>query len=282
MKHGLVALTDLPWKEAAPRWRAVEELGFDHGWTYDHLVWEGLPDSPWRGALPTLAAAATLTSRIGLGSYVSSPNLRHPQVLLRDVQALHEIAGGRFLLGLGAGGTRDAAMLGAELTLGQRVRRFHEYVALYDRLRHEDHVDAAGEYYAAVDARTLPALGASVPMWLAANGPRSVALAAQRGDGWITYGGAGEDLEQWFAHVAGLVERFSAAEAAAGRSGVRRVLSLDSSPVFSLSSVALYEEMSGRAAELGFTDVVAHWPRPDGPYAGSERVLEEVAGRILR
>jgi hypothetical protein len=62
---------------------------------------------------------------------------------------------------------------------------------------------------------------------------------------------------------------------------VRRVLSLDSSPQFSLESVAVYEEMTGRAAELGFDDVVAHWPRPDGPYAGSEAVLEAVAERAL-
>ena len=33
-------------------------MGFDHAWTYDHLVWAGLPDSPWFGALPTLTAAA--------------------------------------------------------------------------------------------------------------------------------------------------------------------------------------------------------------------------------
>ena len=52
---------------------------------------------------------------------------------------------------------------------------------------------------------------------------------------------------------------------------------LDASPRFSLGSAALYAEMSGRAAELGFTDVVTHWPRADGPYAGKESVLEEVA-----
>ena len=68
--------------------------------------------------------------------------------------------------------------------------------------------------------------------------------------------------------------RFREAEAAAGRSGVRAVLSLDSSPQFSSSSVGVFEEMTGRAAALGFDDVVSHWPRPDGPYAGDEAVLE--------
>ena len=57
---------------------------------------------------------------------------------------------------------------------------------------------------------------------------------------------------------------------------------LDASPRFSLGSAALHAEMSGRAAELGFTDVVTHWPRPEGPYAGDESVLEEVAARLRR
>ncbi len=38
----------------------------------------------------------------------------------------------------------------------------------------------------------------------------------------------------------------------------------------------------GRAADLGFTDVVAHWPREDGIYAGDESVLEAVAGGFPR
>jgi hypothetical protein len=39
--------------------------------------------------------------------------------------------------------------------------------------------------------------------------------------------------------------------------------------------------MTGRAADLGFTDVISHWPRPSEPYAGSERVLEQVASDVL-
>ena len=56
MRFGITILTDLSWAEAAPRWRGAEELGFDHAWTYDHLVWSGLAGAPWRGATPVLAA----------------------------------------------------------------------------------------------------------------------------------------------------------------------------------------------------------------------------------
>ncbi|HEX8865549.1 MAG TPA: LLM class flavin-dependent oxidoreductase, partial [Lentzea sp.] len=56
---------------------------------------------------------------------------------------------------------------------------------------------------------------------------------------------------------------------------------LDSAPVYSLSSVECFVDAVGRAAELGFTDVVAHWPRHDGIYMGSEQVVEEVAADVL-
>lgn len=279
MRHGIVLLTDLPWREAAPRWRAVDEMGFHTAWTYDHLIWGGLPDSPWAAALPTLAAAAGVTTRIRLGTYVSSPNNHHPYAFAREIQAVDDISAGRFVCGLGTGGDIDARVLGADLTLRERVDRFHEFVPLLRRLLREDHVDHAGPSYATRDARTLPH-PTDVPFVVAANGPRSLRLAAEQGDGWATYGGQGDTLDAWFAHVGSLAARFADAEAAAGRSGLTRILSLDSSPQFSMESVGVYEEMVGRAAALGFTDIVTHWPREEGPYAGDVAVLDQVAARL--
>jgi alkanesulfonate monooxygenase SsuD/methylene tetrahydromethanopterin reductase-like flavin-dependent oxidoreductase (luciferase family) len=283
LRHGVTILPELPWREAAPLWSAAEDLGFAHAWTYDHLVWGGLPDSAWFAAVPTLAAAAGVTSTIGLGTFVSSPNYRHPYTFLRDVLTLDDLSGGRFLCGLGTGGDLDARILGEDRTLKERVDRFHEFVRLLDRLLREDRVDHDGEVYRTVGARTLPGPARDrVPLLVAANGPRSVRLAATLGDGWITYGGKGDTLDAWFGHVGELVARFEEELAAAGRGPVDRYLSLDSSPRFSLESVGVYTDMAGRAAELGFTDVVTHWPRPDGPYAGDVAVLEGVAAEVVR
>jgi len=283
VRHGLVILPDLPWSEAAPRWRAAEELGFDHAWTYDHLVWADLPDSSWYGTMPTLTAAALSTSRIGLGTFVASPNFRHPVVLHRDVQALDDISAGRFLLGVGTGGDLDSAILGGSaLTVGDRVARFHEFVLLLRRLRAEDHVDADGRWFRARDARTQPPVR-DVPLLVAANGPRSVRFAADRGDGWITNGPRTDTLEAWFAGVARSRDILEEALARADRDGgaFPRFVCFDRSPRYSLESAGLYEELAGRAADLGFTDVVAHWPRAAGPYAGDETVLEQVAARVI-
>ena len=288
MRFGLTILTDLPWAEAAPRWRAVEEMGFDHAWTYDHLVWGGLPESPWTGALPTLAAAAASTERIGLGTLVSAPNFRHPYPFLRDVQALEGIADGRLLLGLGVGGDRDATVLGAhELSTGERVERFQEFVTLLGRLRDEDHVDADGRWFATRDARTLPPLRRT-PFLVAANGPRSLRFSARVGDGWVTTGPSGATtLEEWYDGLTRARDTYDEALAEAGRvpADLPRYLLADTSRAgaagFALASVGAFEEMAGRAAALGFTDLVTHWPRAEAPYAGDVRVLEQVAADVL-
>jgi alkanesulfonate monooxygenase SsuD/methylene tetrahydromethanopterin reductase-like flavin-dependent oxidoreductase (luciferase family) len=285
MRFGITILPEHRWADAAPLWRGAEELGFDHAWTYDHLVWAGLQDAPWFGTTPTLTAAAMVTERIRLGTLVSSPNYRHPVTFLRDLLALDDISGGRLLCGLGTGGDLDSRLLGEEHSVRERVDRFHEFTELLDRLLREDHVDHDGEHYRAVDARTLPGpvQQPRIPFVVAANGPRSLRLAARLGQGWVTTGGKAETLEEWWTGVRRLSEKFDEALAAVGRpvGACDRYLLLDSSPVFSLESADLFEEMAGRAGDLGFTDVVTHWPRPEGVYAGDVRVLEEAASRVV-
>jgi alkanesulfonate monooxygenase SsuD/methylene tetrahydromethanopterin reductase-like flavin-dependent oxidoreductase (luciferase family) len=291
MRIGLTLLTDQPWAEAGPRWRATEEMGFDHGWTYDHLTWGGLPDSPWVGATPTLAAAAAVTERIGLGTLVSAPNFRHPYPLFRDAQAIEDVSGGRLLLGLGTGGDLDSQVLGGgELSVRDRVDRFQEFVGLLDQLRAGDHVTSEGRWFSTADARTLPGLPRT-PYLLAANGPRSVRFAARHGDGWVTTGPYGADsIDSWYAGLAEAAAIFDDTAGEAGRDlgALPRYVLPDTTPHlmggearFALSSVALFEDIAGRVAELGFTDLVTHWPRAETAYVGDVSVLEAVAADVL-
>jgi alkanesulfonate monooxygenase SsuD/methylene tetrahydromethanopterin reductase-like flavin-dependent oxidoreductase (luciferase family) len=283
MRFGITILPEHRWSAAAPLWRRAQELGFDHAWTYDHLVWAGLPDSPWFGALPTLTAAAGVTDRIRLGTFVSSPNYRHPYAFARDLLAVEDISGGRLICGLGTGGDVDAQILGEQRPLKERVDRFHEFLEALDRLLREDHVDLDGRFYRTVDARTLPGplQQPRIPFVIAANGPRALRLAASHGQGWTTFGLGGDTLDDWWEGIATLCSRLDAVEAEARREQpLDRYLSLDGAPRFSLESADLFEDMVGRARGLGFSDVITHWPRGEGVYAGSEDVLEEVASRL--
>lgn len=286
MRFGLTILPEQCWSAAAPMWRAAQELGFDHAWTYDHLVWGGLPDSPWFGTIPTLTAAAMVTSTIRLGTFVTSPNYRHPVTFMRDLLALDDISGGRLVCGIGAGGDIDSAILGrTALTPRERFQRLCEFTELLDRLLTGDHVSHAGTYFSAVDARTAPGpvQQPRIPFVMAANGPRSLRLAVEYGAGWVTTGPKVETLDQWWAALGELGEHLDEALVAAGRESatLERHLSLDSSPQFSLSSVGAFAEMVGHAGELGFTNVITHWPRPDGPYAGDVAVLEKAASQVI-
>ncbi|CAN7225434.1 LLM class flavin-dependent oxidoreductase [Terrabacter sp. LjRoot27] len=289
MRFGLAILPEHPWSEAAAMWRAAEQMGFDHAWTFDHVTWGGLPESPWFAAVPTLAAAAAVTERIGLGTFVSSPNNHHPVQFMREVLALDDISGGRFLLGIGTGGDLDSRIMGEDLALRDRVARFNEFTGLLDRLLSDDHVTADGRFYTARDVRTLPGpvrggdAGNRVPLVIAANGPRSIGLAVERGDGWMTYGGNADTDDEWWDLVAGHSRRVDAALEAAGRDSadLTRYLNLDSAPTFSLSSAATFEDAVGRAAALGFTDVITHWPRTTEPFHTTREVLDEVVADVI-
>ncbi len=300
MRIGICLLPEHPWSQAEPLWREAETMGFDHAWTYDHLVWGGLRESPWYGTTPTLTAAAIVTSRIGLGTFVTSPNFRHPVTLMRDLLALDDISGGRLIVGIGSGGEPDATILGGDpLTPREKVDRLAEFTDLLDRTLTQDHVDYAGRWFSCRDARTLPGpvpregqdegqddgQGQTsgqrrMPFVIAANGPRAMRIAARHGQGWVTTGPPGTGGDDWWAGVAALTRRFEEvlAHAAVARPP-QRYLNLDAGG-YAMTSLAAFTDAVGRARDLGFTDVVTHWPRPQDPYAGRRDVLEEVAAAL--
>ena len=290
MRVGVVVLPQQRWSEAAPLWRGVEEMGFDSAWTYDHLAWRSLADEPWFATVPTLVAAATATTRVRLGTWVASPNYRHPVPFAKDLMSLDDISGGRFVLGVGAGGTGvDATVLGEPAPAPSvRTARFAEFVELLDALLTHPVTTWRGEHFAAEQARMRPGRdgldavlpGTRLPFVVAANGPRARGVAARFGQGWATTGVADEagGEQAWWRDVEARVARFERVAREAGRdpAEVERYLSLDTA-AYSLRSLGAFQDAVGRAGELGFTDVVVHRPRAEGVYAGDERVLEEAA-----
>lgn len=292
MRYGIVILPQQKWSEARGVWQRAEQLGFDHAWTYDHLSWRSLADQPWGATIPTLTAAATATSTMTLGTFVSSPNFRHPVTFAKDLATLDDVSGGRFLLGVGSGGTGfDAFVLGErQLTGRERHDRFVEFVRDLDvLLRFEKPgsggISFDGEWFTAHEARMVgaPAQQPRMPFVVAADGPKGLKLVAELAEGWVTLGKQADTPEAWWQSVADVSRRLDDALAARGRDSATldRYINLDAHR-YALESIDAWEDAVGRATELGFTDVVAHWPRADGVYSGSEETLVEAAQRFAR
>ena len=286
MQLGVVILPELRRSELEATWRRAEQLGFAHAWTYDHLAWRSLRDSPWYAAVPTLCAAALVTQRMRLGTLVASPNFRHPVPFARELIALDELSGGRFTLGLGAGGTGwDATMLGQAAWSGrERADRFDEFVTLLDALLRQPVTSYAGRFYSADEARMHPGCVQQprIPFAIAATGPRGMRLAARYADCWVTTGdrsgATGIDAEAGAASVRAQCARLDAACAAVGRDPrtLRRMVLSGAELDPGLGSRERFEHTLGRYAEAGATDFVVHWPRASAPYAGDVERFERL------
>ncbi|GAA3393368.1 LLM class flavin-dependent oxidoreductase [Streptomyces roseoviridis] len=270
-------------------WQRAEELGFHAGYTYDHLSWRSFRDDTWFGALPTLTAAATATERLRLGTLVTSPNFRHPVTLAKELISLDDISGGRITLGIGAGGDGfDATALGQERwTPRERADRFAEFVPLLDRLLTEGAVTQHGTFYSADEARNIPGCvqRPRLPFAVAATGPRGLRLAARHGQAWVTTGDpklyADGTPEQSVAALRGQIDKLGTACAEAGRdvTELDKILLTGFTPEQNtvLRSLDAFVDFAGRHQELGFTEIVIHWPVPDSLFAADEAVFEKIA-----
>ncbi|MFJ5308074.1 LLM class flavin-dependent oxidoreductase [Streptomyces sp. NPDC088350] len=278
------------WNEGSREaWQRAEQLGFHTGFTYDHLSWRTFRDGPWFGAVPTLTAAAAVTDRMRLGTLVTSPNFRHPVTLAKELISLDDISDGRVTLGIGAGGTGfDATALGQEpWTPRERADRLGEFVPLLDRLLTEDSVSYEGDFYSAHEARNIPGCvqRPRLPFAVAATGPRGLKLAARYGQAWVTTGDPrlfeSGTPEQSVQALRGQVEKLADACAAIGRETAEldKILLTGFTPDRGrpLESLGAFVDFAGRHQELGFTDIVIHWPIPDTDFAADEKVFEQIA-----
>ncbi len=286
MRIGVVILPLYRGEEALPRWRAAEGAGFDSAWTYDHLSWRTFRDGPWFGTVPTLAAAATVTSRIRLGTLVSSPNFRHPVTFAKDVMTLDDLSGGRITLGIGAGGTGfDATVLGQEKwSARERQDRFEEFVDLMDRLLTSPATTYTGTFYAADEARMIPGCvqRPRVPFAVAATGPRGMRVAARHGQAWVTFGDPKRLVDgtpdEYLADVADQIRRLGdiCDDEGHERGELHRILLHGSTDERVLDSVDAFIDYAGRYAALGIDEIVVHLPVPGTVFDTDPGVFERI------
>jgi alkanesulfonate monooxygenase SsuD/methylene tetrahydromethanopterin reductase-like flavin-dependent oxidoreductase (luciferase family) len=159
---------------------AAEDAGFDGVWTWDHLR---DPDDDHGPGVPeawtVLSALAEVTRRVMLGPLVLNVANRPPGVLASMAATLQTVAGGRLLLGIGAGGSRRTPYAAEQAAIGQpvagdatRARRVEDAITLIRRLW-------SGE---AGFLRPDP----PPPIIVGGFGPRMAAIAGRHGDGFNT------------------------------------------------------------------------------------------------
>ena len=284
MRVGVVMWPIEDWPGMGDRWARAEELGFHTGWVYDHLAWRG--HTPWDDAYATLAAAATRTSTMRLGTLVTSPNFRDPIPTASAIRTIDRISGGRLTIGAGAGGaahTSDGDVRGRDIPPRERADRFAEWTRQVDALLRRAPVTLRGEHWSARDVTIGVGLVQQPrpPMWLAANGPRGVRLTAELADGWIANPPAGAAP---LADTRDRIHRLEDACGEAGRdpAGLAKLLMTGFTDEPWLASPAAFADLAGAYAEAGITDIALHWPRPgtawDAPLATFEAIAAAARG----
>ena len=158
--------------------RLADEMGFSTLWVLDsHLLFHEV--------YTLLGALAVSTERIRLGTAVTNPLTRHPTVTASAFSTLAELSGGRATLGISVG---DSALKSMNLDVA-RMATLAETVALCRKLLRGEAV-SCGEGKMA----QLPRVAPPVPIYVAATGPKMLALAGKIADGVILMNGVAPEL----------------------------------------------------------------------------------------
>ena len=163
---------------------AAEAAGWDGVFIWDHLafVWGPPAADPWI----TLAAVASATSRVRIGTAVTPVARRRPQVVAHEAATLDVLSQGRFVFGAGLGGSVPEFAKFGEPTDGKiRAAMLDEGLDILRSLWSGKEVTHGGEHYT-VDGVTLAPTPVQehVPIWIGGNRPASLRRAA-RWDGWL-------------------------------------------------------------------------------------------------
>ncbi|MEV1142174.1 LLM class F420-dependent oxidoreductase [Micromonospora sp. NPDC049799] len=164
----------------------ADRLGFDSVWAAEAYGSDCLTPLAWWGAS---------TSRVRLGTNIMQISARTPTAAAMAALTLDHLSGGRFILGLGASGPQVV-----EGWYGQPyprpLARTREYIEIVRAvLARTGPVEYDGAFYQLPQRggtglgkplkSTVHPLRTDIPIFLAAEGPKNVALAAEIADGWL-------------------------------------------------------------------------------------------------
>ena len=182
-----IGISVVPAVDSIARTRELVRVADDGG-----LALVGVQDHPFqRHFFETWSLIATLlaeTERVSFFTDVANLPLRLPAVMAKAAATLDVLSGGRFELGLGAGGVRDliANFGGPRRTPGESVEALEEAIDVIRLLwSGEPSVSFDGRYYTLEDARFGPLPAHPIGIWLGAFRPRMIRLTGRKADGWL-------------------------------------------------------------------------------------------------
>ncbi|WPB90084.1 TIGR03842 family LLM class F420-dependent oxidoreductase [Streptomyces malaysiensis] len=169
MDFGLVLQTDPPASAVVELMRRAERNGFGYGWTFDSAVL-------WQEPFVIYSQILARTERLIVGPMVTNPSTRTWEVTASTFATLNEMYGNRTVCGIGRG---DSALRVA----GRRPNTLARLGDAIDAIR-----DLAEGREAVVDGSPMriPWIeNSELPVWMAAYGPKALALAGRKADGFI-------------------------------------------------------------------------------------------------
>jgi alkanesulfonate monooxygenase SsuD/methylene tetrahydromethanopterin reductase-like flavin-dependent oxidoreductase (luciferase family) len=173
------------WLESA---RRLDAAGYAGVWAWDHFVGKGDRTVPVLEAWTILSAAAAVTERVTVGTFVMNVMNRPPAVVARMATTLQALSGGRLILGLGIGGhPAEHRALGIPFPdAPERVARLEEAVSVLRALWMGGPVTRPSPFYPLHDA-VVSRIPDPPPIVIGGETAAGARLAGRLGDGWTAF-----------------------------------------------------------------------------------------------
>ncbi|MBR7825543.1 TIGR03842 family LLM class F420-dependent oxidoreductase [Actinospica sp. MGRD01-02] len=169
MDFGLVLQNDPPAATLVDRMVRAEQLGFTHGWTFDSAVL-------WQEPFVIYSRILEHTGRLVVGPMVTNPGTRTWEVTASTFATLNDMYGNRTICGIGRG---DSAMRVAgrkPATLGLLAEAMRVI---------KDLAEGREAEFGGTSMRIPWIKDGSLPIWMAAYGPKALELTGRQADGYI-------------------------------------------------------------------------------------------------
>ena len=156
--------------------------GFDSVWYPDHILFMAKKLTPEVWSVITGASVTTNTIQLGA---VGDPHRMHPATFAHRLATVDHIAEGRIFSCLGYGEKMNLDYYG--IKWDKALSRLRESITVIRELWKGEAVSFNGDYFTLSNAELrITPLNENIPIYIAATGPKSLILAGEIGDGWVT------------------------------------------------------------------------------------------------